>query len=430
MKLKTWHVIAAALATGTTSVAAAPACAPDNAGLKLPDGFCASIYADKVGQARQMAVGADGTVYLNSWISPFKSTAPREAGGFIMALKDANGDGVAESIKRFGDDSTKKENTGGTGIALYNGYLYAEANDKIVRYKLPSGGGAPTGAGEVIVTGLPMTGSHTMHSIAIDKSGALFVNSGTATNACQVKDRNLHSPGIDPCTELDTRGGIWKYASDKPGQVFGAKERYATGLRNSVAIDFDSAGDLIAVPHGRDNLSDNWPEKFTPEQGSDLPSEMMVKVVQGANYGWPYCYYDQNQMKYILAPEYGGDGKITKRCENLPPVIAAYGGHWAPDALAFYNSTAFGAHYTGGAFIAFHGSWNRPGNQEGYDVVFQPMKDGKATGKFEVFADGFAGAKKSPEAAEHRPTGVAVGPEGALYVSDDQGGRVYRIIHK
>ncbi|HXZ68760.1 MAG TPA: glucose dehydrogenase, partial [Alphaproteobacteria bacterium] len=200
MKLKTWHVIGAAFAICMAAPAvAAPACAPDNAGLKLPDGFCATVFADKLGEARHMTVAADGTVYLNSWISPFKSTAPRIPGGFLIALKDTNGDGVADSIHRFGEDSTVKDNVGGTGIALYSGSLYAEASGKIVRYKL---GGALPKDGETILGGLPMTGSHTMHSIAFDKAGALFVNSGTATNACQVKDRNLHSPGIDPCNEL------------------------------------------------------------------------------------------------------------------------------------------------------------------------------------------------------------------------------------
>lgn len=111
--------------------------------------------------------------------------------------------------------------------------------------------------------------------------------------------------------------------------------------------------------------------------------------------------------------------------------MAAFPAHWAPNALAFYTGTMFPQQYRGGAFIAFHGSWNRaPEPQAGYNVVFQPMAQGKASGSYQVFADGFAGDRKEPGLADHRPAGLAVGPDGALYISDDQRGTVWRVAYK
>jgi glucose/arabinose dehydrogenase len=157
----------------------------------------------------------------------------------------------------------------------------------------------------------------------------------------------------------------------------------------------------------------------------------MVQVLEGFDYGWPYCYYDGFQRKYVLAPEYGGDGKRFDRCIGKPAPLAAYPAHWAPNALLFYTGSALPSRYWGGAFIAFHGSWNRHGQQQGYNVVFQPLdRVGMPDGEYTVFADGFAGAVKTPQGALHRPAGLAMGPDGALYVSDDQRGRIWRIVRR
>ena len=122
----------------------------------------------------------------------------------------------------------------------------------------------------------------------------------------------------------------------------------------------------------------------------------------------------------MLAPEYGGDGKKVGECAKKGQPAAAYPGHWAPNGLAFAKD---------GAFIAFHGSWNRsPEPQQGYNVVFQPFVDGKPKGEYQIIADGFAGARKEPGLAAHRPAGIAVGPDGALYITDDSGGRVWRVV--
>ena len=410
------------------------ACAGDNGGITLSPGFCATVFADNVGHARHMVVAPNGVVYVNTWSGRYYANtenAKAPDGGFLLALQDTTGSGRADKVVRFGP-GVESGNAGGTGIAIYNGALFAETNDRIVRYALPPGAIAPTGAPEVVVSGLPLTGDHPMHPFKIDAQGALYVDLGSATNACQRQNRIPNSPGIQPCTELETRAGIWRYDANRTGQQFSPAERFATGLRNGEGIAFDSAGRIFATQHGRDQLRENWSALYTAEQGANEPAEELVQLERGADFGWPYCYFDLSQQKLVLAPEYGGDGgKAIGPCAGKRAPVAAFPAHWAPNDLAIYDGQQFPAPYRGGAFIAFHGSWNRaPSPQGGYNVVFQPLADGKATGNYVVFADGFAGASKEPGRAAHRPSGLAVGPDGALYVSDDQRGRIWRIVFR
>ena len=413
---------------------AGSACAGDNGGITLSPGFCATVFADNVGHARHMVVAPNGVVYVNTWSGRYYANtenAKAPDGGFLLALQDTTGSGRADKVVRFGP-GVESGNAGGTGIAIYNGALFAETNDRIVRYALPPGAIAPTGAPEVVVSGLPLTGDHPMHPFKIDAQGALYVDLGSATNACQRQNRIPNSPGIQPCTELETRAGIWRYDANRTGQQFSPAERFATGLRNGEGIAFDAAGRIFATQHGRDQLRENWSALYTAEQGANEPAEELVQLERGADFGWPYCYFDLSQQKLVLAPEYGGDGgKAIGPCAGKRAPVAAFPAHWAPNDLAIYDGQQFPAPYRGGAFIAFHGSWNRaPAPQGGYNVVFQPLADGKATGNYVVFADGFAGASKEPGRAAHRPSGLAVGPDGALYVSDDQRGRIWRIVFR
>jgi mono/diheme cytochrome c family protein len=181
--------------------------------------------------------------------------------------------------------------------------------------------------------------------------------------------------------------------------------------------------------HGRDQLSENWPKLYQADQGPEQPAEELLQLEQGTDYGWPECYFDGVQQKLVLAPEFGGDGgKAVGVCAQKRTPIAWFPAHWAPNDLALYDGRQFPNAYGGGAFIAFHGSWNRaPFPQGGYNVVFQPLANGKPVGDFVVFADGFAGAVKEPGQAAHRPSGLAVDPDGALYISDDAHGRIWRV---
>jgi glucose/arabinose dehydrogenase/mono/diheme cytochrome c family protein len=429
---KTLPVICVLLAGGSPIGAQAQsstqACPSGDSGITPPPGFCATVFADNIGHARHLVVAPNGVVYVNTWSGRYYGNDKPPAGGFLVALQDTKGSGHADVNIRFGQ-TVADGSAGGTGIALYNGALYAEVNDRIVRYALPAGTVAPTTAPEVIVSGLPLTGDHPMHPFAIDARGNMYVDLGSATNSCQVKNRTLESPGINPCTELETRAGTWRYDANRTGQRFSPAERFITGLRNGEGFAFGPSGEIYATMHGRDQLSENWPKLYQPEQGPNLPAEELVRLEQGADYGWPECYFDGTQQKLVLAPEYGGDGgKAVGPCAQKQAPIALFPAHWAPNDLALYDGHQFPNAYRGGAFIAFHGSWNRaPYPQGGYNVVFQPLADGKASGNFVVFADGFAGAVKEPGQAAHRPSGLAVGPDGALYISDDSHGRIWRV---
>lgn len=384
--------------------------------IKLPAGFQSALVAKDLGRARHIAVAANGDIYV-------KLERLKDGKG-IYRLQDENKDGVYESISGFGDYI-------GTGIIIKGKTLYASSNTSVYKYQLddkyqPINPDNP----ERIVMGLWDKRQHASKSLALDNAGNIYVNIGAPSNICQEADRQKGSPGRTPCPILDSAGGIWKFSTTKKDQTYKDGIRYATGLRNVVGLDWNnSVNDLYVTMHGRDMLYQHYPEMFNQKAGAELPSETFYRIKQGDDAGWPFVHYDHLQKKKIVSPEYGGDGKKEGDTKYINPIVA-FPGHLAPNALLFYQGNQFPAKYKNGAFIAFHGSWNRaPETQEGFFVVFVPMKNGMPSGEYEIFADGFSGLEKVTNlgAVKHRPCGLAEGPDGSLYVSDDNKGYIWKL---
>jgi glucose/arabinose dehydrogenase len=393
--------------------------AKDEPGLKLPAGFKATIIAENLGNARHITVTKQGNIYV-------KLSKVKDGNGIVM-LQDANNDGKIESQKAFG-------NYGGTGIYVKDNYLYASSNQEVYRYQLNDKGEVINpDQPERIIKGLINRRQHESKSLTLDNDGNIYVNIGAFSNACQEKDRTQGSKGMNPCPILDSAGGIWQFKASQRDQSYGDGVRYATGLRNVVGLDWNNAANqLFVTQHGRDQLFQLHPEFYDAKQSAELPAETLYALNKGDNCGWPYVYYDPFQKKKIVAPEYGGDGKKTGGEEAIDPIVA-FPAHLAPNALLFYTGSLFPERYKNGAFIAFHGSWNRaPEPQKGYLVAFVPFKDGKPSGAWEIFADNFAGIAEvqSPGQAQHRPCGLAQAPDGSLLVSDDVKGTLYKITYK
>jgi len=406
----------AALATLNNNAVTPPA---ENAGLTLPSGFKANMIIDALpGAVREIAPTPEGDIYAKIYHT--KSRGETRKGIVLLHV-----DGEKATVKTsFGDYP-------GSGMYLKKGYLYASSDQEVFRYKLDSKNQViDPEKPEKIVTGLIARYEHEPKAILVDDNNNLYVNIGAFSNSCQVKDRQKGSMGIPGCPVLDSAAGIWRFKADKPNQHYSDGIRYATGLRNVVGFDWNKQDNqLFVMQHGRDQLHDIFPDMFTVKQNAELPAECMYALKQGDNAGWPYIYYDQLLHKKMLAPEYGGDGKKTVDDKYIDPV-AAYPGHMAPDGLLFYTGTQFPEKYRNGAFISFHGSWNRaPEPQKGFFVVFQPFKDGKPYGDWEIFADGFAGTKEQAASgrADHKPCGLAMAPDGSIYVSDDVKGTIYKI---
>lgn len=389
----------------------------DNAGLKLPVGFGALKVADGLGRARHIAVTAQGDIYV-------KMNGRVAEGKGILKLHDSNGDGKS-------DETTGIANYNGTGIAIKNGYLYASSDNDVYRYKLDAQGNIADATGEKIISGLLNRHHHESKSIALDNAGNIYVNIGAFSNSCQEKP-GPGGKGMMPCNILDSAGGIWQFKADKLNQVYSDGVKFATGLRNVVGLDWNTqTNQLFVMQHGRDDLHVLWPDMFTERDNAEKPAECMYVLKKGDNAGWPYIYYDPELKKKMVAPEYGGDGKTEGGKEYIDPVMA-FPAHLAPNGLLFYTGNMFPGKYKNGAFVAFHGSWNRaPLPQEGYYVVFVPFENGKPTGKWEVFASGFTGVESgvTPRSAAHRPCGLAQGPDGSLYISEDTKGTIYRVVY-
>lgn len=395
-------------------------------GLLLPEGFEAVVVVDSIGPARHLAVDDEGDIYTKLKRS--------YEGGSIVALRDTTGDGRADVVRTFGTF----DDYGGslhTASIIRDGNLYVSTNKNVYRYRLLPGTLVPEGGPDTLVVDDHDHGSHEhiAKPVSFDNAGNMYVPFGAPTNACQDPKRTPGVAGQDPCPDLRQHGSIWRFDADNRGQTQADGSEFATGIRSVVAMDWNPLDDhLYVVMHGRDNLHRLWPNTFTRWENAMLPAEEFLRVTEGADFGWPYCYYDQLQEKKVLAPEYGGDGDVVGQCGQYDDPIMAFPGHFAPNDLLFYRGNQFPDHYQNGAFIAFHGSTIRnPYPQAGYFVAFVPFEDGRPSGDWEVFATGFAGVDPvvNTSDAEHRPGGLATGPDGSLYVTEDNQGKIWRITY-
>jgi glucose/arabinose dehydrogenase/mono/diheme cytochrome c family protein len=411
-----------------------PPAASRNGGLALPDGFEATVFHEGVGRARHLAVTPEGAVYVKLR-GPVRGQTAAEFKG-LVGLKDTGGDGRADQVEYFGS----YEDTGdyGTGMRFYEGHIYFTTAGEVYRQKLTPGTLVPeTPVDLVLRHNYRQDGrsyEHIAKPITFDDAGHLYVPFGAPGDVCQDKNRQPGAPGADPCGQLQWHGGVWQFDARRIGQTEKDGRRYATGIRSLVAMTWNPhAHALYALQHGRDDLYRSWPQYYSRWQSAVLPSEEFFRVDEGFDGGWPYYYFDWMLGKKLLNPEYGGDGRKEGDGATLTKPLIGFPGHFAPNDLLFYDGSQFPERYRHGAFIAFHGSTIRmPYSQAGYIVAFVPMRDGRPSGEWEVFADGFAGIDPIPNTgdAAARPMGLAQGPDGALYVSESVNGKIWRVTYR
>lgn len=389
-------------------------------GMTLPPGFTATLFAEGLTTPRHIAVNADGDVYVTLRSGQAKFRATDEPGG-VAALRDSDGDGRAEAREIFGTPDID------TGLAIHDGYLYYASMTTI--YASPLGPELVPGPAEIVVADMPQSADgHRTKPITFDTNGNLYTQVGSPSNSCQGEGRG--APGLMPCTQLEAHGGVFRFSAEARNQVHARDgARYSTGHRNVVAMEWnDSAGALYLLMHGRDGLSQQFPDYYSPADDIELPAEEFHRLEPGDDLGWPYTYYDPIRGERMVMPEYGGDGKTPAEPGRYKEPLIAFPGHWAPDDLVFYTATQFPQRYRNGAFIAFHGPvMARREDPGGYSVIFVPMSPaGEITGDWEFFADDFEKPTGESDLVG-RPAGLAVGPDGSLYIVDDSGGRIWKV---
>jgi glucose/arabinose dehydrogenase len=337
-------------------------------GIHLPPGFQISVYARDLNTPRFITIGPNGVLLV----------ANRGSNSVVALIPAASPIRAAKSLTLVSNLLDP------TSLDMQGGYLYIGERTSIARVR--RGNDLHVGPVERIITGLPASGQHTTRTVLIGPDGRLYVSIGSTCNVCIESDPH--------------RAAVWVYNLDgSDGHL------YARGLRNAVGMAINPWNKQVwATVNGRDYLGDN------------SPPETVYALQAGADYGWPRC-----EAGDIIDPDFGHPGD----CNGIVQPLLKMQAHSAPLGLAFYNANQFPQQYHG-LFLAFHGSWNRS-VPIGYKVVFIPLNaNGQITGPAQDFATGWL---VNNDTATGRPVGLAVGPEGALYISDDKGGMIYRITY-
>lgn len=340
--------------------------------LSLPAGTRLTRFATGVPNARFLRLTPAGDLLVSQ---------PRENGQITLLRADRDGDGRSDGREVVVSGLNRPH-----GMDLHDGWLYVAETDAVGRVRFDPPSGKASGAFERVVRGLPGGGNHWTRSIRFGPDGLLYVSIGSSCNVCVEGDPR--------------RAAIVRYRPDGSGE-----EVFATGLRNAVGFDWrPQDGQLYATDNGRDLLGDDFP-----------PCELN-RVVKDGFYGWPYASGDR-----VPDPDFG-TGREARIAASIPPVHG-FRAHNAPLGIAFLRSERAPAAYRGAALVALHGSWNRT-RKDGYEVVSLHWG---ADGRIEErdFLTGFLGPD---EEVIGRPVDVAEGPDGAVYVSDDYAGTVYRVL--
>jgi len=297
----------------------------------------------------------------------------------------------------------------------------------VYRYTLNDGAYVPDREPERVVTGMPET-EHGARSIAVGADGRLYLNVGVPSSACERNYPARDFRGANPCGELRIGGGIWAFDAFGSEQPFDESQRFATGLRHTIALGMAN-GALYGAPHGIDHLNTWWPSAgYTRDQAAAIPGETLFRITEGGDYGFPYCMYDPRKSTMILTPAYLGADSLGTRCMTVPKPVAVFPAHAAPLALVENTSDKFPERYRGGIFVALHGSlFHDPLPPSGYSVVFVPRSALESSGKYEEFASGSNRRIGPVRMGPIRPSGLALDSAGNLYIADDNAGRIWRV---
>ncbi|XBQ16071.1 MAG: c-type cytochrome [Oceanicaulis sp.] len=431
---------AGARPTGAVEIEQPPLVPHPDLGFSLPPGFRATVFNQGVEEQRFFDVSSEGVLYVikrdRGWFGPG-----------IVALKDTDGDGVADLEERFGgfEGSNVEVHIDAEGQE----WLYASSRTEVYRWALKPGDLTPSGRRERIVHGFLNNGrEHPWKPMAFDNDGNLYVMVGAPSNACMEQRRTKGSPGQRPCPQLERQAGIWRFDAATPNQHQNDGERWATGVRNMLEIVWsEEHGGLFGASHGRDFLHRYFPEHFTPRDDAELPSEEFHLIREGDDLGWPYTYYDHEVGEVRTNPEYEPPDHPTpgrNRSEEGKQPFYGFPGHWAPFGSEILQGPSdFPDIWRRGVFVVFKGGWGRDPfpPQSGYRVVFVPAHEGQLAAEPVVFADDFEGVRPADYPADlpfptsrydgaHSPQGIAFGPDGAMYLGDQKQLKIWRITYE